>query len=190
MYFGKDCGFQNFLLKKKIESTGIKTSAAYWKLLRGIWSSATHRKVSVRSQGRGTGDFMTHSDSCSSVCSNSTRGFISRQEDRRVSFPAADRHISFLLSRIECRMVRTTVLCVGPRFNFFSEAGYPIYSVLWLFLVHPAKDSIGHDHIFPNFRFFTCYLSVIQRYIKGTIEDIIKQKYTNFSKNLGVTPKF
>ena len=125
MYFG----FQNLFIKK-IESTGIKTSAAYWKLLRGIWSSTKYRKVSVHNQDRGTGDFMRHSDGCSSVCTNRTSGFTSRPEDRRVSSPSADRYISFLLSRIECRIVSTTALYVGPRFIFFSQACFPIYSVL------------------------------------------------------------
>jgi hypothetical protein len=118
MYFGRDFCFQNLFIKK-IESTEIITFAAFWKLLRGLWSSTTNRKFSVRNQDRNNGDFMIYPNSCSLVCTNKTRGFISLPEERRVSFPAADRYISCLLSRSECRMVSTTVLYVSPRFKFF-----------------------------------------------------------------------
>jgi hypothetical protein len=53
------------------------------------------------------------------VCTNKTKGVTSQPEDRRMSSPAANRYISFLLSRIESRMFSTTVLYVDPRFNFF-----------------------------------------------------------------------
>lgn len=106
-------------LLKKIESMGIKTSAAYWKLLRGIWSSPTNRKFSVHNQDRGPGDFVIHSGSCSSVYTNKTREVSSSPEDSRIGSPAADRYTSFLLPRIECRMVSTSVLYVRPRFKFY-----------------------------------------------------------------------
>lgn len=73
---------------------------------------------------------MINSDSCSSVCMNRTRGVSSPPQDGRTSSTAAYRYISFLLSRTECRTVSSTVLYVGPRFNFFlSETTYSIYSI-------------------------------------------------------------
>ena len=65
--------FQNLFIKK-IESTEIKTFAAYWKLLRGIWSSTTNRKFSIPNQDRNNGDFIIYPDSCSLVYTNKTSG--------------------------------------------------------------------------------------------------------------------
>ena len=112
--------FKTCLLKKKLNRRGLK-------LLRHIGSFSVESGLLQQ-----TGSFqyvisteelaiLWYVQKAVAQCARTGQeGLLSSPlEDRAMSSPAADRYISFLLSRIECRMFSSTVLCAGSRFNFF-----------------------------------------------------------------------
>jgi hypothetical protein len=128
LHFGKFFGFQNFFIKK-IESTGIKTSAAYWKLLRGIWTSTKRGRFqyAIRTEELA---ILWYIQIAVAQCARTGQEGLHHDQKTDVfvlQLLTVTLVFYYLESKVEWLVLLFFMFVPS---SIFVEAGYPIYSVL------------------------------------------------------------